>query len=64
MAEDGFSAAERVIIRNQRYMMLAISAMFRNAGGMGSDYHAETLTRRVKDMERAYEWIASPNERL
>ena len=64
MEKDEFSQFERIVLRNQRYMMLAISAMFQNAGGVGSDYHANKLEKRVQDMERAWEWIASPSERI
>lgn len=64
--DDGedFSKAERIIMRNQRLIMLALSCRLQNAGGIGSDYHAQALTKRVKDMERVFEWIASPSERL
>lgn len=53
-----------MILRNQRYMMLALSTLLQNQGGMATGYHAEKLNSRVKDMERAFGWIASPSERL
>ena len=58
------SSAEKMILRNQRYMMLAISTLLKNQGGKSTGYHAEKLTARVKDMERAFDWIAAPSERL
>lgn len=58
------SSAEKMILRNQRYMMLAISTLLQNQGGTATGYHAEKLTARVKDMERAFDWIAAPSERL
>lgn len=64
MEKEEFNQFERIVLRNQRYMMLAISAMFRNTGGVASGYHADKLIQRVTDMERAWEWIASPGERI
>jgi hypothetical protein len=55
---------ERIVLRNQRYIMLALASRLQNAGGLGSGYHAERLTKRVKDMERIFDWIASPSEKL
>jgi hypothetical protein len=62
--KEEFSQFEKVVLRNQRYMMLAISTTIRNVGGMSSDYHANKLTDRVKQMEQAWDWIAGPSERL
>lgn len=56
--------AEKLILRNQRYMMLALSTLLQNNGGMMTGFHAVKLTDRVKEMERAFNWIASPSERL
>jgi len=55
---------EKIIIRNQRYMMLALTCLLRNEGGMATGYHADKLTQRVQHMERIYDWIAAPSERL
>lgn len=55
----------RIIVRNQRLMMLAITNIIHNGPqGTGTGYHAEKLTKRVKDMERVWDWIASPGERI
>lgn len=58
------SGTEKLILRNQRYMMLALSTLLLNQNGMMTGYHSEKLTSRVKDMERAFDWIATQSERL
>ena len=58
------SPIEKMILTNQRLIMLALSNRSRNAGGMGADYHADLLRDRVKEMEREFDWIALPSERI
>lgn len=59
-----FSSAEKIILRNQRWIMLALANISANQGGMCSGMYQEKLTQRVKEMERAFEWIATPGERI
>lgn len=61
---DHFNSFERIVLRNQRLMMLAISNLVRENTHIGNEYHANKLTERVKEMEREWEWIAAPSERL
>jgi hypothetical protein len=53
----------RAILRNQRYMMLAISNLVREQHTLGI-YHADKLSNRVRQMEEHWEWIALPSERI
>lgn len=64
VAKEEFSRAERIIIRNQRYIMLALANLSANAGGTLAGHTNQTLHNRVREMERAWDWIASPSERL
>lgn len=64
MRDVHFSTAERVIMRNQRLMMLALSNIVRETTKTGNEYHATKLTDRVKEMEANLDWIASPSERI
>lgn len=63
MADD-FTKAERIIIRNQRLMMLALANLVRENTSSGNVYHAEKLRERIKLMEASLEWIAAPGERI
>jgi hypothetical protein len=59
-----FNSAEKAILRNQRIMMLALANLVRENTKTGNEYHADLLTNRVKNMDRHWEWIASPSERI
>lgn len=61
---DEFNSAEKAILRNQRMMMLALANLVRENTKAGNEYRADKLSNRVKDMERHWEWIASPSERI
>lgn len=61
---DEFNSAEKAILRNQRMMMLALSNLVRENTKVGNEYHADKLTARVRDMDRHWEWIAAPSERI
>lgn len=54
---------ERAILKNQRLIMLALANLVREQS-MGGEYMANLLRERVKDMERYWEWIAPPSQRL
>lgn len=61
---DEFNSAEKAILKNQRMMMLALSNIVRQTTTTGNEYHADMLSNRVRDMERRWEWIAAPSERI
>lgn len=54
----------RIMLRNQRKLMLAVASLNLNHGGTGSGYHADQLKGNVIEMEREWEWIARPSERI
>ena len=54
----------RTILRNQRYIMLALSNVVRETTTVGCDYHANNLNGQVQEMEKAFKWIARPSERI
>jgi hypothetical protein len=61
---DKFSFAEKVIIRNQRIIMLALSNVVREATRNNNEGMANQLHACVRQMEHSWEWLASPSERL
>jgi hypothetical protein len=59
-----FTEAEKIIVRNQRLIMLTLSCMIQNAGGMASGYHGEKLRQRVIQLENNLDWLAAPGEKI
>lgn len=59
-----FTPAEKIIIRNQRLIMLALANRCANEGGVGADACNSQLHARVRDMETSLDWIAAPSERI
>ena len=62
--EEDVTKMLRVILRNQRFMMLALSNLVRDNTSTGNVYHAEKLSDAVRRMEEHWEWLASPGERI
>jgi hypothetical protein len=58
-----FTLAERAILRNQRLIMLALVAMGHEMK-LGNSKHIGELRFRVGEMDRYWEFIAAPNDRL
>jgi hypothetical protein len=56
--------SEKIIIRNQRLIMLALLNLLRNQRGPLTEYNADKLRDRVVQLEQNYDWIAAPSERL
>lgn len=54
----------RISLRNQRRIMIALAARHKNAGGTGSEFHANKLRLAVIDMEQMWDWICLPYERI
>ena len=62
--EEDVAKMLRVILRNQRFMMIAMSNLVRDNTKICNVYHAEKLSTAVRQMEEHWEWIAAPSERL
>ena len=53
----------RIILRNQRLLMMAVASVVWETTSDGRDLHRDNLLDAVRKMEIAFDWIASPGER-
>ena len=54
----------RRVLKNQRLMMLALSNLVRENTRAGNVYDAENLSDAVREMEKNWDWIAPPSQRI
>lgn len=58
-----FTPAEKIIIRNQRLIMLALNILLLD-NPSGSAGYSDKILSRVRQMEANLEWLAAPGERI